>query len=243
MNKNHFLSLLVATSLFSGAAIADENAPKWTGNIYAGAALSDGNTDEKTASVDGKIQRHHGDHRYGAYAEYDFQESNGSRTADERELGGFYDYFFAPKWFLNSKISLEQDKVNDLDIRSSAGLGIGHQAFDRDDLKLKYIAGVDHLHEEYNNKDATDTAAGRWELGYEQSFKGDAYRLFHNHEVLFPFDDGPKAFILDSETGIKLPISGGITAAAQVDFDWDNDPAAGLKEQDTKYSVSVGYEW
>ncbi len=243
--KIHYLPIFTfAISLTSFAAIADEvKSNAWTGNIYGGASLSDGNTNEKSAAFDAKIQRHDGDHRYGGYAEYDFQKSNGTRTADEREIGAFYDYFFAPKWFLNGKASLEQDKVNDLDIRSTIGLGIGHQQYDRDDLKLKYILGVDYLHEEYKNTDATDTAAGRWELNYEQAFKDDAYRLFHNHEILVPFDDGPSAFILDSETGIKLPISSGITASAQVDFDWDNDPAAGLKEGDTKYGVSIGYEW
>lgn len=234
---------LTAAILTVAAPITAHAEDDWRGNLYLGASVTDGNANETTISANGKTEKDLSMHRIGGHVEYDFQESDGTRTSDEREVGVYYDHFLNEKWFINTSATAEQDKVNDLDIRATGGLGLGHQAYDREDLQLKYIAGIDYVHEEYENVDPEDTAAAVWQLDYEQKFKDDAYRLFHNHKVTVPFDDGFDAFLADTETGIKIPIHSGITASAQVDFDWNNDPAPGVEEGDTKYIASVGYEW
>ena len=55
--------------------------------------------------------------------------------------------------------------------------------------------------------------------------------------------DDTEGFLYDGETGVRFPIAKIMTGSAQVDFDWDNDPAPGVKENDTKYSLKLGYEF
>lgn len=223
------------TSSFLGAV--------WSGRVDAGFTNQSGNTDSEAYGLDGQLKAKWGDkHRASIKAEYDFEEENNVTTEDERQLDLAYDYFFAPKWFANATAGFEQDDIANLDLRSKYGLGLGWQPYESDELNLQITAGPSYISTEFANASTEDEAAAGWALDYDQRVWNEAFQIFHNHDVDFPLDN-TDAYLLETETGIRMPIRGGITATAQLDYDLDGEPATGAENDDATYSLKLGYEW
>lgn len=219
----------------------------WSGRANIGATLQDGNSNEKTINADAEIQAEWLDgtdpkHRATLKADYDREEDNGTKTEDSRSVEGLYDYFFNPKWFLESNAKYEEDDISNLDHRITAGMGLGYQAFKQDDLNLQFVLGPSYLREEFSNGNSEDSVAIREATEYDQKFWDDFIQLFHEHEFLVPADDAD-AFVFESESGVRVPLRKGLVATGEVEFDWDNDPAPGIEESDTTYALKLGYEW
>lgn len=219
----------------------------WSGRANLGATLQDGNSNEKTINADAEVQAEWMDgdkpkHRATIKADYDREEDNGTKTEDNRSVEGLYDYFFAPKWFLDVNAKYEEDEISDLDHRITTGFGLGYQPYKQDDLNLQFILGPSYLREEFANGDTEDSAAIREATEYDQKFWDDLIQLFHEHELLVPTDD-TDAFVFESESGVRVPLRKGLVATAEVEYDWDNAPAPGVEEDDTTYALKLGYEW
>lgn len=214
----------------------------WSGGINLGGALESGNADKKTVEADGDIEGRWSRHRYGLAADFLWEQDEGEISEREFTLANRYDYFYSEKWFLNATARFEQNEPEKLQLRQVYGAGLGYQAFDRDDLKLKVSFGPSYLKEEFTDETQDDSSAWNWDLAYEQDFWDGAFGTFHEHQVLVS-SDNKDDFLLESESGITLPIRGGIVLSGVVEFDWDNEPVDGEREEDTTYSLKVGYEF
>lgn len=226
----------------------DDEAPglwgaRWSGNANLGGELETGNSDSKNFSVDAETQANWEDiHRMTLAADYDWEQENDEKVTDEREASGIYDYFFADKWFWNNSVMWEQDKIISLDRRIQATTGLGYQFYDEDDLSLEVTFGPGYQNEKYEDEDAENSMTANWTLDYEQSFYEDFFRLYHDHDLTSPTDDF-SAWLFESDSGVKIPLKNGIIASGEVEYDWNNNPAIGEEEEDTTYSVKLGYEW
>lgn len=221
-----------------------EDEPKiFSGRVNLGASLQTGNSESTTINSDAEIKaRWNEAHRSTLKAEYNFEDDGSTTTEDNRKIEGIHDYFFTKKWFLNSALSFEQDDIDEIDLRTVASLGLGHQVYESDDLNLQYILGPSYLREDFANGTAENSIAARWAFDYDQKFWDGLIQLFHDHELLVPAKDTDN-FLIDSKTGMRVPLKAGLVGTAQVDFDWDNKPEQGVTEDDTEYSLKIGYEW
>lgn len=216
---------------------------EWSGRVNAGANLSEGNTDKKALVLDGEAKAKWGDvHRAYVKAEYQYEEDENVTTEDEQSLDLGYDYFFQPKWFVNTHAEFEKDDLSDLDLRSIYGVALGYQPYESDALNLSMRLGPNYLREEYANGETEDSLAAGWAFDYDQKVWDEALQLFHNHQLDVPVDE-TKSYVFESQTGVRLPIKNGIIGTAQIDYDRDNDPASGAEKDDTEYSLKLGYEW
>lgn len=216
---------------------------KWKGRLNLGLGIQDGNSETEEYNVDVKTSANWDDiHRVTLKGEYHHEKENDTETENNRSLDAIYDYFFQPKWFLNNTVGLEQDDIAKLDLRADIGLGLGYQPYQSDALNLGVTLGPSYLYEEYETGDTDESTAGRWTLDYDQRVWDDMFQIFHAHEVFVPAKDA-KSYVLETETGVRIPIRGGIVGTAQIDFDRDNNPDAGVKKDDTEYTLKLGYEW
>lgn len=215
---------------------------EWDGNVNIGANLKTGNSDTTSIAADGEINAEWQKHRARLEAEYNFEEDNDDRTVDNRSVTLGHDYFFVEKWFIGSEATFQQDDIDKLDWRTILSTGLGYQPYKRDDLNLKFVLGPGYIKEEFEDGSGDSSATANWDLDYNQKFYDDLFRLFHNHDLTVPTDDFD-SYIFQSESGVRVPIRRGIVASGQIDFDWDNNPAAGTVEDDTTYAVKLGYEW
>lgn len=215
---------------------------KWSGRANAGAAFQSGNSDKENLDLDAKIKAKWEKHRVTAKAEYTREEDENVKTEDNRSLELLGDYFFKPKWFANANLKWETDDIAALDSRSSYGVALGHQPFDTDDLSLKYQLGPNWLQEERTNGTSDDSLAYNWQLDYEQKFWDGNIEFFHNHQLLIPSDE-TSSYLLDTNTGARIPLRKSIIATFEIEHDVDKGAPQGTSESDTTYALKLGYEW
>lgn len=215
---------------------------KWTGRVSAGGNVQDGNSRSKSVTADADIKARDEKNRFSFGGEANWAEDNGEKTDNDQQIYANYDRFITEKWFIGGRQSFEKDEFEELDLRSQTGLFAGYQFYEQDDLNLQVKAGPDYIYEEFENGQSESDLALSWALDYDQKFKDGALQLFHKHEISTPFAE-TDAFLLESETGARVPIGKRLDASAQIDFDWDNDPTDGVREDDTTYAVKLGYGW
>lgn len=215
---------------------------KWSGNANLGAGLRTGNSETSNVNVDGTLKARWEKHRAQIFTDYNREEDDGNVTVDNQSLDLSHDFFFADKWFWANAAEFETDDIDRLDLRMILSSGLGYQPYEQDDLNLKFVFAPGYQDEEFEDGSGDSTLNFNWLTDYDQKFYDDLFRVFHNHDFSVPSDDS-EAFLFQSSSGIRIPIRLGIIASGQIDFDWDNDPAAGTTEDDTTYSVKLGYEW
>ncbi len=215
---------------------------KWSGNANLGATARTGNTESNGINADATVKARWDKHRGELKADYNYEEDDSDVTVDNRSLAMIHDYFFQEQWFWENSGKVEQDDIDLLDYRVTLASGLGYQPYEQDYLNLKFVLGPGYQYEEFEDGTDDSSAILKWSMDYDQKFYDDLFRLFHEHDVSAPFDDFD-AYLFQSESGIRMPLKKGVIASGQIDFDWDNAPAAGIKEDDTTYSLKLGYEW
>lgn len=226
------------------AAGFDENNPskyKWSGRVNLGASLDDGNNQKKALTGDAEVKARNEKNRWIAGLDANFANDEGTETENDQSLFGEYNRFLSEKWFVGLRQEFERDKIALLDLRSSTGPFAGYQFFEEEDLNLRVKFGADYIYEDFETGDTEENIAASWGLDYDQTF-WEALTLFHDHTFDLPVDE-TEAFIFQSKTGVRVPVAKNLVGTAQVDFDWDNAPATGIREEDTSYSLKLGYEW
>lgn len=214
----------------------------WSGRVNFGGFVTDGNSQKKAVTFDGFAQARDEKNRYKAGGEIRYAEDEGVETEDEYMAYIEYDRFFSEKLFTGARASYKVDDIANLDSRIKVGPYIGYQYYESDPLNLSTRIGLDFIADEFENGDSEETAAASWGVDYDQKFFDNAIQLFYKHDFSLPLDD-TEGFLYDGETGIRFPVAKVLTGSAQIDFDWDNDPAPGVQEDDTKYSLKIGYEF
>lgn len=221
---------------------AETTGTKWSGRFNFGASLQTGNTEEEQITTDISVKAKFNEKNRAQFkADYFREKNNDTVTEDNRSLDLLYDYIFAEKWFLESNLGLEQDDIENLDLRTIIGAGLGYQPYDEDNLKLEFVLGPSFLREEFETRTNSSLTA-RFATDYEQKILEERFDLFHNHELFIPVDD-TAAFLFQSNTGVRIPIYKGLIGTGEINFDWDNDPVPGVVEDDTTYALKLGYEW
>lgn len=215
---------------------------KWSGRVSAGGTLEDGNNQSKAIILDTDIKARDKKNRFAFGGEANWAEEDGEETDNDQQIYANYDRFVTDKWFVGGRQSFEKDEFEELDLRSQTGLFAGYQFYEQDDLNLQIKAGPEYIFEEFENGDSESDLAASWALDYDQKLFEETVQVFHKHEIAAPFTD-TNAFLLESESGIRMPVGKVLDASLQIDFDWDNDPADGVKENDTTYGLKLGYGW
>lgn len=214
---------------------------KTRGFVDAAATLARGNTESESYSASGELVARTAYNRYTVGGEFLQETDDGDKTAENARLYGRYDRFISERWFLGANLTFEHDPFRDLDLRSSAGVGVGYQAYEREDLTLSLESGVNYVRDNFDEAEDDDFAAGRFAVDYGQDIIFNA-RLFHSSELLPPLD-APDEFVYTSRTGMRLPLIAGINGTVQVNFDFDNDPSQDTEKEDVVYLFKVGYDW
>lgn len=221
---------------------------KWKGRANAGGAQLSGNTEEKSISADLASEARWDHDRANIALTYNWQKTEEEVTKDNQTAEGNYDHFlidndwFDEKTYVNYNASYKSDDIADLDLRTAAGVGLGRQVYERDDLNLKFAGGPVWLHQEYQDGTVDNSLAGLWAFDYEQKLFDDLIEAFHHHRILSPADDW-SAYQLDSSTGLRVPLKKGFVATAELQYDRNNAPSEDAEKDDTAYMLKLGYQW
>ena len=224
---------------------------RWTGDLTAAYVATRGNTDTDKTSFAARAVRRSEDDRITAGAGYtssrDKDPATRVYTTTERRVYGNlkYDYFFAEDWFVYANLAADKDAVKFLDLRFNAGVGVGHQIVDDDDLSAYIEAGISWFFEDYDRRfvpagtDTTnDTLAARvaWDVRWDID---EDWRFLHN-TVWLPGLESQHDHVVQSESALRYALRDNLFVQGAVYTEWDNTPAPGAERIDTRYTLSVG---
>jgi len=234
-------SLQLSEIVAINAPVIDPYAYSWRGKANVGLNSTSGNSDTTRFHVDGEATLENDVNRYIAGVDFNRGSDNDLTTVDNWTAYGSYDRFINEKLFWNNTISFKQNGLQELDLRSAIGTGLGYQFFDSDALRLSTTAGLSYVREDFTIAPSEEFLAAQFGLDYEHQWF-DWLRFFHTLQALTSFEDIDD-FVLRTRSGLRYPVSDNFLATLQVNFDYDNTPSEGAKKEDIIYAFTLGYNW
>lgn len=219
---------------------------KWTGIIAAGMNLTRGNTKSDTINLSADAVRRSEDDRNTVALGYTFskQRDNDTRqtstSADKWFVRGQYDHFFSPKLYGYGNLRVEKDRVADLKMRVTPGMGLGYQWRETSDLKFFTECGLSYVYEKYDDPSVTHKyTAARFAYRLDKTLS-ETVRLYHTLEYIPSMEDFG-TYLLNTDVGLRAAITPRLSLDAKAQLAYNSDPAVGRDKKDWQYILGVGW--
>jgi len=242
------------------ADIAAVNPPpkpkvKWSGSINAGFASTHGNTFSESGSLSFDAARRSKIDRTTVFARYLVSRTKETdsvtgktekvTTEESFAFGGKYDYFFSKKMygFLNGRF--KKDHIADLDRRVIGGAGIGYQWIEEDTMNFSTDLGLSEICEKYvTHGDVTKTDNLTVQAGYHFDWKiTDKIDFIHNLTYFPSITDTLSDYFLTTDAEFRLALTESMFSSFKAILDYDSTPAKNVGSTDTKYILSIGWNF
>lgn len=218
------------------------NGVEWHGRANAGGGTTQGNTDTQTFHIDAETVARTKNNRFTLGAVVNRAKSDGIDTQFNSRGYMKYDHFLTKKWYLYANNTLENDRFQDINLRTTVGVGNGYQIFEGADLNLAVEGGLNYVSTDYKVGNDENYPSARWAVKYDQKIFGGNTRIFHEHELLLSLED-MKNNLFFSKTGLRFPLGKGFNASTQYNFDYTQTPTDSRKHSDSALLFNLGYDW
>lgn len=223
------------------AVAAEEKADKvWSGRARFGFAGSDGNTNE--VKLDGKVvaERKTDFDRLKLSLQGRYEKTEGEETKNETKGDARLERDINDRLFAFGEISLEQDKFEDVDLRTNLTGGLGYFLIKKDNQELKPRLGLGYEVTAYGSAPTTKEVV--LSAGYD--YRVDMFeklRFTHALTYLPSVDDIAADYRIDSEAELSYPIDDGRLWNVELGLrnQYDSMPASDVKKLDTYYSLGL----
>ncbi len=252
----------LAETLTAPAMAQDEEEPDrtWQGSVTLGATTTRGNTDIQSVSLNADAMKEREGDRFTYGFAYNFSEQDG--RINQRRINGSakYDYFLTEKSYaLVSANALRDDApavvpptvpTASLSLRATGGVGYGRKLAEGDEFKLDAEAGVVYYHEDFRRLPGAvrstlpdEYVAAR--LAYDAAYtpdKGEKDSIEQRTEIYPSLEDGDDVYIA-ADTRFKTTLTESMFGQIQWILNWDHTPAAGNKQADHLFILTVGWKF
>ncbi len=172
-----------------------------------------------------------------------YEESSSVRTRSEILAGLRYERDLSPRLFAFTRLELEYDEFENLDLRSTLAGGLGYFLLRNPGQDLKVRLGAAYQHEEFGDGTSEDKPLA--EAGYD--YRLDLRRWLRYTSTLTYFvDPGDTGYWrLEAENAADVPLSNvsGWKLRLGVRNEYDAQPLPGIEYLDTSYYLSLVYAW
>jgi len=214
----------------------------WSGNVNISAKATDGNTNTDSIASSAEAIRRTDDDRLTFFGDWNYSEEEGQVSQRNASGTGKYDYFLSKRLFVYGNGSVEGDDFQDLSQRATVGAGAGYQFLDDETYKYYEEVGVSYVDEDFHDGIRDEYASSRFSGKFDWNIVAKRIAFFHFHEVFWSLEDQDD-ILVDTRTGFRFTLIGNFFASLQVNYKWDNTPAAGKERDDTEYLLGLGYSF
>jgi len=234
---------------------------RYDAEVNVGIQLARGNSDTTDLHFDSRFEPSFGWNTFILSGRYDKKTADGDTTTNRWFTSLVYERDFFRRWFVGVANTYESDAQRDLDLRVIAGAGIGYRFFDEDPTHFSVLPAIAYVHENFKeiytnvqtapdpappiwvkSSDDTDYAAFQMKLDFTRDLYKDDITFFQNTMYLNSFQN-LSDIIVETRTGIKFDMPWDLVLTAEVETDWENEPAEDAKKLDTRYMLKVGFEF
>lgn len=214
----------------------------YRGRVTASAAQVRGNASSSRAYGETELHARAKAYRYALGFKGTRAKDDGTRRESNWIANGNYDRFLDARRFYYGRASLERDRFRGIDLRASAGAGYGLLLYDTERTQLSVRGGLDAVSLRRTGGARDRHPAAGWGVRFTHWLWQRRAQLFHDQDGFWNLDNTREA-TLRSRSGLRVPIAAGLTASAQLNLDWEKEPAPGRKATDSTLLFGVGYEW
>ncbi len=219
----------------------------YSGSANLGLNITDGNTQTKSGSLALDFEAKSERQRLTAGAGHNYAEQNGEMTARNSKGRIKYDLFVTERLFVYVGTLFEEDKFQDLNLRTALSGGPGYQFVKPGDcpggifekLDAYGEVGLSFFDEDFRRGMDNRYLAARWAFVASLPIS-DTVAFFHRHEG-YPGLENLRDLYLTSEQGVRFTIWENLIATLQLNYRWDNTPSPGFERSDTQYLATLGW--
>jgi len=213
-----------------------------SGQLNIGGSRTSGNTQNSIVHIDGELVARQGPDRYTVGALFNRATDRGAETAENAKLYAKYDRFFAKKWYGTINTTFEHDPFADIQLRTTAGVGIGYQALASARTNLALESGVDYVETNHYQLPTESYPAVRLALKFDSYLIPDRLQVFQGTELYIARGQDEPSFAR-TQTGLRVPVWKKFVANLQYNVDWNSNPPPGFESIDRTLIFSLGYRW
>ena len=166
------------------------------------------------------------------FASYQRSEKNSVKSADELIAGTSYTAFFRPDlgWYVRGAI--ERDEFEDIDLRTTAAVGLAWRPIDTKVRSLRWMLGVGYRYESFNNGTSSDSPT--LDLGMQHRWQLNDTLTMRNELTFSPQFKDFGNYLLTHDSSLELPVGASRwTLRLGMRNDYKSDPMFGRKKLDT----------
>ena len=176
-----------------------------SGQLNIGGSRTSGNTQNSIVHIDGELIARQGPDRYTVGALFNRATDRGAETAENAKLYAKYDRFFAKKWYGTINTTFEHDPFADIQLRTTAGVGIGYQALASARTNLALESGVDYVETNHYQLSTESYPAVRLALKFDSYLIPDRLQVFQGTELYIARGQDEPSFAR-TQTGLRVPV-------------------------------------
>ena len=217
------------------------------GTTYAGratlsAAYTGGNVESERLYADAELTARALRYRYAVSGKVEQREDPVLGDNSAWLAAANYDRFFSEKQFGYGRASVERDKAKDLDQRSALGVGYGVDLLDSPSAKLSVRGGPEVVLVKRFVGPREEYPAAGWGIKGSWRPAGGRLELFHEQDGFWNLED-TDVVTLRSRSGLRVPVIARLNATAQINVDWESEPAPGRASTDRTLLLGLDYTW
>ncbi len=212
--------------------------PVWTVTLEAGGSRREGNTDtleargrlDLTRKTDRKLVN------FFLAAKYDEQDDQ--RTVNEYRGGLRFENIIDENWLWYTRVELEFDEFEDLDLRATVAAGGGYYWLKKPDHELKGLFGIGYRHESYDGDRTEDGAV--FDLGLAYRINVAPWVQFTHTTTFSPDIQELDNYRLDVDTALVFPLKGQrVKLKVGMTNEYNSRPQPGLDRLDNTFYANL----
>lgn len=216
---------------------------RYEGSFNVGFNAARGNTDTTDAHIDGRIVPSFGRNTIAFGGEYNKSEAEGVVNKSNWTIRAEYDRDFGVRrrWYATLFNTYENDELADLNLRVTAGAGVGYRFFTERPTLLRISLGPAYVSEDYAAQADRQFLGLRWNLNFEQDLWTEDLTFYHSDTMTLGLSE--KQYVLRTTTGIKMKLIADFTLSAEFKYDYNAEPPPDTLKTDTYYILKIGYDF
>ncbi|HLZ34417.1 MAG TPA: DUF481 domain-containing protein [Nitrospira sp.] len=221
----------------------------YTGSLTGGYSQTTGNSHLRNASLLGDFVARSEQLRLTLNGRYVYGDNANTLIARNARGTIKLDFFITKRLFWFASAYFENDRFQDLKMRTALASGPGYQFIERGDFGgiLKDMtfyteAGLAYFNEDFRVADDQSSFRARLSAKLNWPLFDDRMTLYHFSEF-YPSLQNSSNYFLTMDNGVRFKIWEGFVSGFQVTTRFNSRPAAGTGDTDNLYLMTLGYSF
>ncbi len=215
----------------------------WKNSLGFDFTGASGNTE--TFGIGARLDSQYGNkiRNYDFYLSYNNTTKKDQKIVDETKLGIEYDSRFFEQLSWYSKTDLENDKLEEIDLRATSALGLKYSWLENKPYSLAFRSGLAFRFEEYGITQEKNVDAFALDFGFEYSHNIKDYLSLESDITFIPSVDKFEDYLLTKDTALVIPLDkdSNWNLRTGLDGTYNSTPVENKKELDLKYYMRIVY--